>query len=112
MKVSTISQGVVLPAHVQEVAVNAGSGKPIREPTQHPEQVVPANHETQAPIEPIVNGIGLGLRFYLDQDTGVRVIEVVDEESGEIIRRIPPDEVVDFMRQFKESKGHFVSRRY
>jgi flagellar protein FlaG len=112
MKISTISQGVVLPAHVQEVAVNAGGGKPIRETAQDPEQVVPANHESHTPIEPVVNGIGLGLRFYLDQDTGIRVIEVVDEESGEIIRQIPPDEVVDFMRQFKEIKGQFVSRRY
>ena len=55
---------------------------------------------------------GLGLRFHLDRDTGIRVIQVVDEESGDVIRQIPPDEIVDFTRQLQSTKGHFVSRRY
>jgi uncharacterized FlaG/YvyC family protein len=37
---------------------------------------------------------------------------VVDQESGDVVRQIPPDEVVDFMRQFQETKGHFVSLRF
>ena len=60
----------------------------------------------------IINGQGLGLKFFYDRDAGVRIIQVVDEESGDIIRQIPPDEVVNFMRQFSESKGHFVSLRF
>ena len=117
MKVSTISNGVVLPANVQEVIVKGVSGRATQESTEILEKPVPvtqepASREVMAPVEPIINGHGLGLRFHLDRDTGIRVIEVVDEESGDVIRQIPPDEVVDFMRQFQATKGHFVSRRY
>ena len=117
MKVSTISNGVVLPANAQEVEVKAVSGRATRETTQIPEKPVsithePVSREVMARVEPIINGLGLGLRFHLDRDTGIRVIQVVDEESGDVIRQIPPDEVVDFMRQFQATKGHFVSRHY
>jgi uncharacterized FlaG/YvyC family protein len=114
MNVSTISHEVVLPAKVQAAAVYSGSGKPAE--LQNPDQsntttdeVLPA--DVKAPIELVINGAGLGLKFFYDRDAGVRVIQVVDEESGDIIRQIPPDEVVDFMRQFRETKGHFVSLR-
>ncbi len=115
MKVSTISHEVVLPANVQAVAARSGSGKPAQK-NQGPEQPETATHEplaaeVKAPFELVINGEGLGLKFFYDRDAGVRVIQVVDEESGDIIRQIPPDEVVDFMRQFKETKGHFVSLR-
>jgi flagellar protein FlaG len=115
MKVSTISHEVVLPAHVQVIATRSGSGKPAQK-SQHSEQPDTAIHEPlaaeiKAPIELVINGQGLGLKFFYDREAGVRVIQVVDEESGDIVRQIPPDEVVDFMRQFNDTKGHFVSRR-
>ena len=117
MKVSTISNGVVLPANVQEVAVKGVSGRATQETTEIPEKPVPVTYEpvsreVMAPVEPIINGRGLGLRFHLDRDTGIRVIQVVDEESGDVIRQIPPDEIVDFTRQLQSTKGRFVSRRY
>ena len=117
MKVSTISNGVVLPANVQEVVAKGGSGRATQETIQIPEKLVavtrePVTREVLAPVEPIINGRGLGLRFHLDRDTGIRVIQVVDEESGDVIRQIPPDEIVDFTRQLQSTKGHFVSRRY
>ena len=119
MKISPISNGVVLPANVQVVEAKDGSGRPVQtqtvtngseplEPTRHE----PTTADVEALIEPVVNGDGLGLRFYQDKDVGVRVIQVVDLETGDIIRQIPPEEVVDFMRQFQETKGHFVSRHY
>ncbi len=115
MKVSTISHEVVLPANVQAGAAGSGSGKPapITQAPEEPEtatrQAPPA--EFKASVEMVINGQGLGLRFFYDRDADVQVIQVVDEETGEIIRQIPPDEVVDFMRQFGETKGHFLSLR-
>jgi len=117
MNVSTISNGVVLPANAKEVEVKAVSGRATRETTQIPEKPVPVtdepvSREVMAPVEPIINGLGLGLRFHLDRDTGIRVIQVVEVESGDVIRQIPPDEIVDFTRQLQSTKGRFVSRRY
>jgi flagellar protein FlaG len=119
MQISSISNGVVLPANVQAVAAKRGSGRPAQsqEVSKGAEEPEPAGPEklaadVNAPIEPVVNGDGLKLRFYQDRDAGLRVIQVVDAETGDIIRQIPPEEVVNFMRHFQEAKGHFVSRRY
>jgi uncharacterized FlaG/YvyC family protein len=118
MITSSISNGLVLPANLPTVTVKSGSGRPaqIQEVINGPVKPELADHEilvvdVKASIEPIVNGEGLGLRFYLDKDAGVRVIQIIDLETGDIIRQIPPKEVVNFMRHFEEAKGHFVSRR-
>jgi uncharacterized FlaG/YvyC family protein len=115
MNVSTISTEVVLPASVQAFETRSGSGKPAPK-TQAPKAREAAIEKTLAddvkpPVEMVINGQGLGLKFFYDRDAGVQVIQVVDEKSGEIIRQIPPDEVVDFMRQFDETKGRFISLR-
>jgi hypothetical protein len=62
-----------------------------------------------APVRPVVNGLGLGLEFSVDKDTGVTIIKVLDVETGKVIRQIPPEEVVAFMRQF-EKNGPLLSR--
>jgi uncharacterized FlaG/YvyC family protein len=116
VKVSTISHEVVLPASVPVVAANGRSGKPTQtargseQPETAGHKAAPADIKT--PTQLVINGQGLGLKFFYDRDAGVRVIQVVNEESGDVIRQIPPDEVVDFMRQFRETKGQFVSLRF
>jgi flagellar protein FlaG len=74
---------------------------------QAPEQVSSA----AAPASPVVNGLGLGLQFSVDRETGVRVIKVLNVENGEVVRQIPPDEVLAFLRHFDQTKGIFLSRR-
>jgi len=61
------------------------------------------------PVTPVVNGLGLGLRFSTDQVTGKPVITVIDVESGKVVRQIPSEEVLDFMRQFESAKGALLS---
>ncbi len=63
----------------------------------------------QKPVRPVVNGLGMGLEFSVDKDTGVTIIKVLDTETGEIVRQIPPEEVLTFMRQF-EKNGPLFSR--
>ena len=59
----------------------------------------------------LVNSQGASLRFKTDDASGVRVIEVVDRESGDVVYQIPSKQVVDFLRYLKDNKGNFVSRR-
>ena len=64
---------------------------------------------TQAPVRPVVNGLGLELEFSVDKETKVTVVKVVNSETGEVVRQIPPEKLLAFMRQFHD-KGLFVSR--
>ncbi|MBI3066869.1 MAG: flagellar protein FlaG [Deltaproteobacteria bacterium] len=54
-------------------------------------------------LQPVINGLGLGLEFSTDGETGVKIIKVYDVETGEVIRQIPPEELVDFLRQFQKN---------
>jgi flagellar protein FlaG len=58
----------------------------------------------------VVNGLGLGLRFRLDEATGRCIISVIDIESGEVVRQIPPEEAIKVLHQFGAQKGLFFSR--
>ncbi len=60
------------------------------------------------PARAIVNGQGVGLEFSVDKDTGVTIIKVLDVETGEVIRQIPPEEVLAFMKEF-EKNGPLLS---
>jgi hypothetical protein len=68
-------------------------------------------HDGHPRSQPIVNGMGLSLEFSVDADTGTQVIKVIDRNSGEVVRQIPAEEALAFLRQFQHSKGFFVSRK-
>ena len=57
----------------------------------------------------MINGQGRGLRFSVDKETGQHIITVIDTESGEVIRQIPPGEVLNFLRQLEHRKGAMLS---
>jgi flagellar protein FlaG len=68
------------------------------------------NHNpAQAPVQPVVNGLGMSLEFSVDKETGATIIKVLDVETGQVVRQIPPEEVLAFMRQF-EKNGPLLSR--
>jgi len=61
---------------------------------------------------PVVNGFKFlvqGLKFSVDEETGRQIIKVVDVESGKLIRQIPSEEVLDFLRQLEQLKGAVLS---
>lgn len=68
-----------------------------------------SNSSSEPQVTPVVNGLGLGLKFSTDQQTGTSVITVIDVESGAVVRQIPAEEVLDFMRQFENSKGALLA---
>ena len=61
------------------------------------------------PVAPVINGMGLGLKFSTDKETGTSIITVIDLESGETVRQIPSEEVINFLRQFENGKGSLIS---
>ena len=60
-------------------------------------------------IAPVVNGLGLGLQFYIDKETGRSVIRVLDVDSGKVVRQIPAEEVLAFLREIEKHKGPVIS---
>ncbi|MCS6927722.1 MAG: flagellar protein FlaG [Candidatus Binatia bacterium] len=93
---------------------NRGKGNTVDPPRQPISLAVP-DENTRPPwhaetVKPVVNGMQVGLEFVQDQATGRSVIRVYDRESGELIRQIPPEEVLAFLRRLAEGKGALVSK--
>jgi flagellar protein FlaG len=60
------------------------------------------------------NGINLStsrLSFSQDKDTGDTVINIIDNKSGDVIRQIPPDEILELKKRIGEIQGLLLDRK-
>ncbi|MEQ8231003.1 MAG: flagellar protein FlaG [Gammaproteobacteria bacterium] len=48
------------------------------------------------------------LQFHVDEESGRTIITVIDKQTEEIIRQIPPEEVLSLAEQFRRGGGLFV----
>lgn len=45
------------------------------------------------------------LRIEIDKDTGIKVVKVIDKQTNEVIRQIPPDAVLKIAKYLDEVTG-------
>lgn len=73
-----------------------------------------ARSESKRSPNPLVNPEDIlrnvKLSFEIDKDTEEVVIKVFDQESGDLIRQIPPEEMLNLAKVFKAIKGSFVDQ--
>lgn len=75
--------------------VSDASGKQL--PLSVPEK--PELERIVQELNVVSESIGRDLRFQVDLDRGHAVIQVLDRETGEIIRQIPPEKVAAHVAQ-------------
>jgi flagellar protein FlaG len=51
------------------------------------------------------------VQFVTDEASGTDVIKVVDDATGEVIRQIPSEELLGFMRNMTKMLGNFLDER-
>jgi flagellar protein FlaG len=61
------------------------------------ENTAPDLNELAAKLNLASQSIGRDLRFEVDMESGQSVIQVLDRETGEIIRQIPPEKANIFL---------------
>ena len=69
-------------------------------------------------IEELKNNISeelnqnLKLRFSTDEETGADVFQLIEEDTGDVVRQIPSQEILEFMQKFQNSvSGLLVSEQ-
>ena len=93
----------------EKVGVRAADGKPLpRDGTPAPQAAqveVPKIDVSRAisSINTFLQENQRGLRFQVDKDTGRTIITVINPVSGEVVRQIPPQEVLNIARELKVS---------
>jgi flagellar protein FlaG len=61
-------------------------------------------------VTEVVQKLGTKVSFSYDERTPNPVIKVMDEESGEIIRQIPREEMLHLMSRLREVSGLIFER--
>ena len=85
------------------VQAASGNNLPNEAAASKPDMVKIAKALNAAP-----SSIGRNLKFKVDLDRGTSVIQVLDRDTGEIIRQIPPEKVSTYL----QSEGALALRLY
>lgn len=71
------------------------------------ERVVEASHQ----VEQFFQSVRRNLRFQEDSVSGRVVVSVIDAETGEIVRQIPPEKVVRLAESLARYNGMLLGER-
>lgn len=52
----------------------------------------------------------LALRFRTDEETGIDYFQIIEKQTGDIIRQYPPDEILNLVERLREMQGLIVSQ--
>lgn len=93
------------------VAVRRPSVAPV-ERSGEPRQEVTRNEveKTVESLQAVARALNTRLSFEVDENTGKNIIRVIDSESGEVIRQIPPQEMLDIVSKLKSVIGVLFDR--
>ncbi len=90
----------VLAADMKQDAVMGGKSEAVRKAPQ------PATNQLTEEVVNELNNAILGvrreLRFSIDEDSGRAVVQVMDSETGEMIRQLPSEEILAVSRHIRE----------
>lgn len=62
-------------------------------------------------LSDLVQSVRRELKFSVDEDSGRTVIRVIDSVTGELVRQIPPEEVLTLVGRFREDQAGLVMER-
>jgi len=93
-------------ARDRRAAAVAGMKPPVRD-----SRSVTELEEMVSNLNDFAQTMNRDLQFSVDEDSGRTVIKVIDSETKETIRQIPPEEVVALAAHFRDGEGGLLRER-
>jgi flagellar protein FlaG len=75
------------------------AGDTVRDPDPHPR---PTGRQIVTEIREVAQRVFRDLRFSVDEQSGEVVVKVVDRSSGEVLRQIPAEELLELGRALSD----------
>ena len=101
------SESAVKPVRDEDRRVDADPRTSTLEPTPTKEKL----EQAAARVTDVLRGTTSRLQIDIDPDLHKVVIKILNGESGEIIRQIPAQELLDLAKHLDEPKGLLVRER-
>lgn len=98
-------------------ALSAGTARPTAgkehvPARSEPKEVQPALAEQiAAALDEFASAVNVRLAFLVDQATGKTVIKVIDQETKETIRQIPPEEMLRLVARMNHLLGVLLNHQ-
>ena len=108
-------EGAKAPSRARQRAVPAQSEAPTQAPTQAPAATVaavPGREQLTALAEEMnqtLKQINGNFSVSVDDATGVVVVRITDENTGEVVKQIPPQQVLDVSVSVEKIVGLLVN---
>ena len=101
------------PAETAAVAMPGAARNGIKAFMAHTDEALPrldpqALESAVKDLEKNVQNLQRSLQFSVDEASGRTIIKVIDKETDEVIRQIPPAEVIAIARRIEDAIGLFV----
>ena len=97
------------------VGPNIARNEPRENPSSSQQSAAHGMHkrleEMKAAINQELERLDVGLKFQMNQEADRVVVKVVNRQSGEVIRQIPPEEMLELAQNLKEMSGLLVNTR-
>ena len=109
MQQPVATQGQNVPAFVNPAVAShevQRQASPHQAPSQ--EQIQQAVQDIKRAIQPAASN---SLSFSIDQSTGKTLVKVTDAQTGDVIRQIPSEEVLDLARSIDKLQGLLVRQK-
>ena len=100
--IETSSVGTNVPARKQEAELSAP--RKSSEERDRPKKLAPAKQMTPAPIPETSRSV----TFEIDKKSNQLYIKVVDRNTGEVVRQIPPEALRNMAKQMEQMKGNIL----
>ena len=62
-------------------------------------------------VQDYVQTIERDLQFSIDEDSGRTIIKVIDPETDEVVRQIPPEELLNILQSLESGNGGLVKAK-
>ena len=108
IKISDIQSTVVDPRLMPDYAKRQSQAIP---PVQRNESSASSKksskdtEETAAKVQDYLQDLNISLNFQVEDKTGQTVVQVVNRDTGEVIRQIPPESLVKARQKLEELRG-------
>lgn len=116
MATNTISNsGTSAPPPTAPQGASTTTGKVSVVVPEPPEQQVPSKEQVKRTVESMKQMAETtapnSLQFSIDDDTGKTIVRVSDAQTGEMIRQIPSEELLDIARSLDKMQGMLLRQK-
>lgn len=93
-------------------AVRTSASAPTAPPAKPADQISTEQlKEATDRIKAFVQPINSGLEFAIDKDTGRTLVKVIDQQTKEVVRQIPSEEVLNIAKALDKLQGLFIHNK-